>query len=60
MERKDLNKIKNKPKSTYDRGIMAATIMNAYIKYSEDNPFENIEAVVNLTDKLINKLNQTI
>jgi hypothetical protein len=42
------------------RGIMATTIMNAYIKYSEDNPFENIEAVVNLTDKLINKLNQTI
>jgi hypothetical protein len=39
---------------------MAATIMNAYIKYSEDNPFENIEAVVNLTDKLINKLNQTV
>jgi hypothetical protein len=39
---------------------MATTIMNAYIKYSEDNPFENIEAVVNLTDKLINKLNQTI
>jgi hypothetical protein len=60
MERKDLNKIKNKPKSTYDRGIMAAIIMNAYIKYSEDNPFENIEAVVNLTDKLINKLNQTV
>jgi hypothetical protein len=60
MERKDLNKIKNKPKSTYDRGIMVATIMNAYIKYSEDNPFENIEAVVNLTDKLINKLNQTV